>query len=98
MVRRQATRRPRRGRRACTRVTLQNLHGKEGVDGSSPSEGLSGNTKPLQKAAFLLPIKTLQATSLNRRASTLQADVLSAKKWLETAGGAMALNVSSTSL
>jgi hypothetical protein len=25
--------------RACTRVTLQNLHGKEGVDGSSPSEG-----------------------------------------------------------
>jgi hypothetical protein len=26
--------------RACTRVTLQNLHGKEAVDGSSPSEGL----------------------------------------------------------
>src|SRR5919106_1493716 len=26
--------------RACTRVTPQNLHGKEGVDGSSPSEGL----------------------------------------------------------
>jgi hypothetical protein len=25
--------------RACTRVTLRNLHGKEGVDGSSPSEG-----------------------------------------------------------
>src|SRR5205809_2567585 len=25
--------------RACTRVPLQNLHGKEGVDGSSPSEG-----------------------------------------------------------
>src|SRR5215211_5457669 len=25
--------------RACTRVTLPNLHGKEGVDGSSPSEG-----------------------------------------------------------
>ena len=25
--------------RACTRVTPQNLHGKEGVDGSSPSEG-----------------------------------------------------------
>jgi hypothetical protein len=24
----------------CTRVTLRNLHGKEGVDGSSPSEGL----------------------------------------------------------
>jgi hypothetical protein len=26
--------------RACTRVTPSNLHGKEGVDGSSPSEGL----------------------------------------------------------
>jgi hypothetical protein len=26
--------------RACTRVTLRNLNGKEGVDGSSPSEGL----------------------------------------------------------
>jgi len=25
--------------RACTCVTLRNLHGKEGVDGSSPSEG-----------------------------------------------------------
>ena len=25
--------------RVCTRVTPQNLHGKEGVDGSSPSEG-----------------------------------------------------------
>jgi hypothetical protein len=25
--------------RACTRVTPRNLHGKEGVDGSSPSEG-----------------------------------------------------------
>src|SRR6266540_1488686 len=27
--------------RACTRLPLQNFHGKEGVDGSSPSEGLS---------------------------------------------------------
>src|SRR6266545_714750 len=26
--------------RACTRVTPRNLHGKEGADGSSPSEGL----------------------------------------------------------
>src|SRR6266540_4879579 len=25
--------------RVCPRVTLRNLHGKEGVDGSSPSEG-----------------------------------------------------------
>ena len=27
--------------RACTHVTLRNLHGKEGVDGSSPSEGFA---------------------------------------------------------
>jgi hypothetical protein len=27
--------------RACTRVTLENLHGKEGVGGSSPPEGFS---------------------------------------------------------
>jgi hypothetical protein len=27
--------------RACTRVTPRNLHGKEGVDGSSPSEGFA---------------------------------------------------------
>jgi hypothetical protein len=26
--------------RACTPLPPQNLHGKEGVDGSSPSEGL----------------------------------------------------------
>jgi hypothetical protein len=26
--------------RACTRVTLPNFHGKEGVSGSSPEEGL----------------------------------------------------------
>ncbi len=31
--------------RACTRVTPRNLHGKEGVGGSSPPEGL---TKALQ--------------------------------------------------
>ena len=30
-------------------VTTQNLHGKEGVDGSSPSEGFD---KPLQIGAF----------------------------------------------
>jgi hypothetical protein len=34
-------------------------HGKEGVDGSSPSEGSSWKTKPLQIAAFLLPQLTL---------------------------------------
>jgi hypothetical protein len=36
--------------RACTRVTLSNFHGKEGVDGSSPSEGFK---KPLQVGSFL---------------------------------------------
>jgi hypothetical protein len=36
--------------RACTRLTLRNLHGKEGVDGSSPSEG---SAKAVQIAAFL---------------------------------------------
>ena len=30
--------------RACTRVTPLNFHGKEGVDGSSPSEGCRKNT------------------------------------------------------
>jgi hypothetical protein len=35
--------------RACTRVTPQNLHGKEGVDGSSPSEG---SAKAAQIAGF----------------------------------------------
>jgi hypothetical protein len=35
--------------RACTRVTLPNFHGKEGVDGSSPSEG---SAKAAEIAAF----------------------------------------------
>jgi hypothetical protein len=35
--------------RACTRVTPRNLHGKEGIDGSSPSEG---SAKAAQIAAF----------------------------------------------
>jgi hypothetical protein len=37
--------------RACTRVTLSNFHGKEGVDGSSPSEGFA---KAPQIGAFCL--------------------------------------------
>ena len=35
--------------RSCTRVTARNLHGKEGVDGSSPSEG---SAKAPQVGAF----------------------------------------------
>ena len=35
------------------------FHGKEGVDGSSPSEGSFKKTKQLQIAAFLLPLLTL---------------------------------------
>ena len=34
---------------ACTRLPLQNLHGKEGVSGSSPEEGFG---KPLQAGRF----------------------------------------------
>ncbi len=37
--------------RACTRVTLPNLHGKEGVDGSSPSEG---SAKAPQNGVFCI--------------------------------------------
>jgi hypothetical protein len=37
--------------RACTRLPPQNLHGKEGVDGSSPSEG----SKIPAKRGFVLP-------------------------------------------
>jgi hypothetical protein len=52
----------------CDRLP-QPFHGKEGVDGSSPSEGLFGITKPLQKPAFLLPWWTLRTTSLIGRGS-----------------------------
>ena len=38
--------------RACTPLPPQNLHGKEGVDGSSPSEGLS---KSPANGHFVLP-------------------------------------------
>ena len=44
------------------------LHGKEGVNGSSSLEGLSGTTKLLQTADFPLLWRTLRATSLERRA------------------------------
>jgi hypothetical protein len=50
--------------RECTPLPPQNL---EGVDGSSPSEGLVETKKPLQKAEFLLPRKTLPSTSFARR-------------------------------
>jgi hypothetical protein len=60
--------------RACTPLPPQNLHGKEGVDGSSPSEGLSGTTKPLQMRLFLLPRQTLRTTSLARRGSAVSDD------------------------
>jgi hypothetical protein len=36
------------------------LHGKEGVDGSSPSESSLVVTKPLQMAAFLLALDTAE--------------------------------------
>jgi hypothetical protein len=39
--------------RACPRLPPQNLHGKEGVDGSSPSEGLQLNPA---NGHFMLPV------------------------------------------
>jgi hypothetical protein len=45
--------------RACTRVTLPNFHGKEGVDGSSPSEGL----KSLQISLFCCLIRRCGGSS-----------------------------------
>ena len=38
-----------------THGNVSGAHGKEGVDGSSPLEGLSGTRKSLQRSAFLLP-------------------------------------------
>src|SRR5262249_2831032 len=43
--------------RACTRVTLQNLHGKEGVSGSSPEEG---SAKAPHNGAFCLGSRGVQ--------------------------------------
>src|SRR3954454_2725749 len=64
---------------------VEHLHGKEGVDGSSPSEGLFGTTKPLQKAAFLLPIKTLWTTSSLRRGSIVVDGGHRRRNWLHHA-------------
>jgi hypothetical protein len=66
--------------RAYPRFPLLFQDGNEGVDGSSPSEGFSGKAKPLQKAAFLLPIKTLWTTSLLRRGSIVVDDGASPPK------------------
>jgi hypothetical protein len=41
--------------RECTHVTPRNLHGKEGVDGSSPSEACR---KALQMGNIVLPAPT----------------------------------------
>src|SRR5580765_1821482 len=41
--------------RACTPLPPQNLHGKEGVDGSSPSESFGKG----QQMAFLLPLREM---------------------------------------
>jgi hypothetical protein len=45
--------------RACTRVTLRNLHGKEGVDGSSTSEGSAKAPETgLSRSGQLAPSRT----------------------------------------
>jgi hypothetical protein len=43
----------------CNRLP-EGAHGKEGVDGSSPSEGLSGIAKPLQTRLFVAAIGTVE--------------------------------------
>jgi hypothetical protein len=48
--------------RACTRLPRQNLHGKEGVDGSSPSEGSNKRKIPANRG-FLLSAAEPQITS-----------------------------------
>jgi len=51
------------GDRACPRVTPRNLHGKEGVDGSSPSEGFERSPA----IAGLLSSRTATASALRVR-------------------------------
>jgi hypothetical protein len=56
--------------RACTRVTPQNLHGKEGVDGSSPSEGF--HRKYLQIRMFCSLVWRALKSSRVRNGYTLR--------------------------
>src|SRR5262245_269283 len=49
---------------------VEHLHGKEGVDGSSPSEGFLGHTNRPQVGGFLLPHPAPWSTSFVRRWST----------------------------
>jgi hypothetical protein len=50
---------------------VEHLHGKEGVDGSSPSEGSLRYKNRPQMGGFLLPYSTPKSTSLSRRGSVL---------------------------
>jgi hypothetical protein len=45
----------------CDRLR-EKFHGKEGVDGSSPSEGFAEKKSP-ETAGFLLPVRAPQSTS-----------------------------------
>lgn len=49
--------------RSCTPVPLRNLHGKEGVHGSSPAEG-SGEASARQTFAQLARIEDADAAAL----------------------------------
>jgi hypothetical protein len=51
--------------RACTRVTPRNLHGMEGVDGSSPSEGL--HKSPANRAMVLPAVARFRVAAGTRR-------------------------------
>src|ERR1700693_5516067 len=54
--------------RSATHGNRFGAHGKEGVDGSSPSEGSFRKQNRPQMGGFLLPCPTPESTSLERRA------------------------------
>jgi hypothetical protein len=68
---------------------VEHLHGKEGVDGSSPSEGSLRHKNRPQMGGFLLPRSTPSSTSFTRRGSVFveAASTGSAPVFKRTRGG-----------
>jgi hypothetical protein len=60
-----------------------NLHGKEGVDRSSPSEGSPPIQNRPQMSGLLLPRSTQWSTSLSRRGSVCSMTPISPRRALE---------------
>jgi hypothetical protein len=56
--------------RACPRLPPLNLHGKEGVDGSSPSEGFNLDKNKPRKSGFFGPYEST-AENLRIKLGTL---------------------------